>query len=487
MKKSFFFVLFFLLLVSTNSYSQVFNGDWICLYATIDDNPNGTNYNTASVGVIKPNTFVALVHRPSNATNYLVGYTNADSVNGRMGWYEYGTSGVGGYRHVWASGFDNVEMMGATDLATTKDSMVYVANNDIERNILVFKMSEDSVISTEYRLTTGVDTLWAIDVDAQGHVFVTKSSTDAMPDAKVLVFNSITADPQWSGLHQGTPMTTITLPEPGMIRGVTVNDAGSLVYVSNYSNKKVYCYIGSPAAGYTLFNGFNFTLTDQPMATNGVDTIFPGPMGLQFIEGKNILMVACAQYLRTGVAYEYSRVYFVNPNTGAILDTLDAAMWNFEQTGSYQSRPNGGTLGNVSGYASLYACDYDSDDAVYTVSYYGWTVDKWQFSGTLPTIPLTILSADSEIFNPQEFTLEQNYPNPFNPSTTITYQIPKGEFVTLKIYDVLGVEVKTLVSQEQLSGRYSVTFDGSNLSSGIYMYQLRAGELISTKKLILMK
>jgi ligand-binding sensor domain-containing protein len=85
------------------------------------------------------------------------------------------------------------------------------------------------------------------------------------------------------------------------------------------------------------------------------------------------------------------------------------------------------------------------------------------------------------------YNLLQNYPNPFNPSTTITYQIPELSFVTLKIYDVLGNEITTLVNEEKAIGSYEKEFDGTALPSGIYFYQLKAGDFIQTKKMILLK
>jgi len=88
---------------------------------------------------------------------------------------------------------------------------------------------------------------------------------------------------------------------------------------------------------------------------------------------------------------------------------------------------------------------------------------------------------------PQEFALFQNYPNPFNPSTTISFSIPASEFVTLKVSDVLGSEIKTLVNEEKPAGSYNIEFNAAELSSGIYFYTLQAGKYVQTKKLILMK
>jgi len=87
--------------------------------------------------------------------------------------------------------------------------------------------------------------------------------------------------------------------------------------------------------------------------------------------------------------------------------------------------------------------------------------------------------------------LSQNYPNPFNPTTKIKYQIPELSFVTLKVYDVLGSEIITLVNEEKPVGSYEVEFSAIggaiDLSSGIYFYRIKAGDFIQTKKMTLIK
>jgi hypothetical protein len=88
---------------------------------------------------------------------------------------------------------------------------------------------------------------------------------------------------------------------------------------------------------------------------------------------------------------------------------------------------------------------------------------------------------------PTAFKLLQNYPNPFNPSTTIRYNIPQLSFVTLKVYDVLGNEIETLVNEEKPIGNYEIEFNANNLSSGIYFYQIKADSYVETKKMILLK
>ncbi|MBM2841753.1 MAG: xylanase [Bacteroidetes bacterium] len=95
---------------------------------------------------------------------------------------------------------------------------------------------------------------------------------------------------------------------------------------------------------------------------------------------------------------------------------------------------------------------------------------------------------------PEAVSLSQNYPNPFNPTTTINYSLSsqervgvRSQQVLLAVYDLLGREVATLVNEAKEPGEYSVVFDGSNLSSGVYFYRLRAGEFVETKKLVIMK
>jgi hypothetical protein len=106
------------------------------------------------------------------------------------------------------------------------------------------------------------------------------------------------------------------------------------------------------------------------------------------------------------------------------------------------------------------------------------------------TKPATVTSVKNNSV-PSEFSLSQNYPNPFNPTTRIQYSLEKAVQVSLRIYDMLGNEVVTLVNGRQDAGNYSIQFGKSNgtngLSSGVYFYRLQAGSFIATRKLILMK
>ncbi|MCP9291483.1 fibronectin type III domain-containing protein [Gracilimonas sediminicola] len=98
-----------------------------------------------------------------------------------------------------------------------------------------------------------------------------------------------------------------------------------------------------------------------------------------------------------------------------------------------------------------------------------------------------ITSSESIEEIPTEFSLSQNYPNPFNPTTQITYQLPNAAAVSFRVYDMTGREVYSIINQQKSAGEHTVKFDASNLSSGIYIYQLKAGSFIETKRMTLIK
>ncbi|MBE0569982.1 MAG: T9SS type A sorting domain-containing protein [Ignavibacteriaceae bacterium] len=127
---------------------------------------------------------------------------------------------------------------------------------------------------------------------------------------------------------------------------------------------------------------------------------------------------------------------------------------------------------------------YSFSDEDVTTGTYNYRLKQIDFDGMFTYSNEIEVEVD---FTPKEFVLYQNYPNPFNPSTVISYQLPLSSDVTLKVYDVLGNEVATLVNEEKQAGVYEVEFDGSSLASGMYLYKLQAGSFIETKKMILTK
>lgn len=205
--------------------------------------------------------------------------------------------------------------------------------------------------------------------------------------------------------------------------------------------------------------------------------------------------------------------------------------------GIYKSTDNGATWNNKTGAGPEYSClIVNPDGSMYAGTKGYWVYksdngDNWSlinsgmgdekyvlsllttgsgylfagmdYYGMYKSVDKVITDVEKENKNPTEFVLQQNYPNPFNPSTIIKYSIPdyggqvgfsSSLIVTLKVYDILGREVATLVNKEQEPGNYEVTFntsspavDGQRISSGIYLYKLKAGDFIKTKKMLLLR
>ncbi|MCB0749813.1 MAG: T9SS type A sorting domain-containing protein, partial [Ignavibacteriae bacterium] len=137
--------------------------------------------------------------------------------------------------------------------------------------------------------------------------------------------------------------------------------------------------------------------------------------------------------------------------------------------------------------ASLFVDLIDGENTIEIEPSWGWMDVDYI------AVPIGVITSVNEnIKIPQMFTLEQNYPNPFNPTTKIRYSVPSITansipIIQLKIFDVLGREVKTLVNEAAKPGNYEVSFNASELSSGIYFYTLKAGDLYLTNKMNFIK
>ncbi len=175
------------------------------------------------------------------------------------------------------------------------------------------------------------------------------------------------------------------------------------------------------------------------------------------------------------------RVELVNSSSGNIVGTFDNVLYDktnlddYENI-SYQVDCSGITEGDYF-FRLVTSANGDAEYNLLNSINDASTVAKRtsttvSYSGS--TIPLT-------------YELSQNYPNPFNPVTTIKYQLPKNGSVTLKIYDILGKEVATLVNEQKNQGRYSVNFDASRLASGVYIYRLQVNDYVNSKKMLLLK
>jgi hypothetical protein len=142
-------------------------------------------------------------------------------------------------------------------------------------------------------------------------------------------------------------------------------------------------------------------------------------------------------------------------------------------------------IGNVAGHGTVNTPNsYTYSDRNLSSGKYSYRLKQIDYNGNYKYYEL---SGEVVIGTPSKYTLSQNYPNPFNPSTSISYEIPASNFVSLKVYDMMGKEVANLVNGNQEAGFYTVKFDASKLASGIYFYKLQANDFTATKKLMLLK
>jgi hypothetical protein len=142
------------------------------------------------------------------------------------------------------------------------------------------------------------------------------------------------------------------------------------------------------------------------------------------------------------------------------------------------------TIGFVPGYGTITeAKTYRFIDANLLAGSYTYRLKQIDFNGTFAYSD----EVNAEVTSPVQFELSQNYPNPFNPSTTIKFSIPQSSNVTLKIFNTLGQEVKTLLNQKLESGVHTINFDASKMNSGVYFYRLDAGSFSEVRKMTLIR
>jgi hypothetical protein len=481
--------------------------EWGTQYITFDNSANGPGLQVSSVTATGPDNFVALVTEEPDAPgfsiatvfnpdgNYIVGYWGADSATGRVlspigGQQTAPAYGEAGQFSTWEHLLDVVQFQGAWQIASDGSDRVYVANNDPAHNILVFNLTFLSLISTEYRMETGTENIYAIELDTNGYVYVADFEGTATKTDEIKVFAGIEAPgTTWGtfGGHNDLPVSVVDLPE-GYYYGLTVSSDGTELFVSKDPDRSIIKFTGDPVGGYTLDPSFSYTMaSDDTIGNGGIGT--PIIQGLAYMPDPPMLVAAADTVVSKGttvgttVGYPYGRIYFIRTDDGNPIDTIDVAEWNFAITGGYGT--GSGSFGRAGGYTSVLDVDVEaSEQAVYSQSYYGWTVEKWIFDGDLNAF-VSINPVSLSV--PSDYMLKQNYPNPFNPLTTIEFSIQQAGQVKLDILNVMGQRVATLVNEQKNPGSYNVTFDAKHLPSGIYFYRIDAGDYTAIKKMTLMK
>ncbi len=229
----------------------------------------------------------------------------------------------------------------------------------------------------------------------------------------------------------------------------------------------------------------------------------PNQRGI-FADKLNIRIIGNDQLIARQVILTGSTISLINPieaptNLTASSVSKDSILliWrdnSNNETGFVIERKDGDSLSSgpfnvidtVATNDTTYYDNTKKDSTYYTYRVFGINTDTLSdFSNTATVEVVTSVAKVPGI--PKQFRLYQNYPNPFNPSTTINFDLPRGSFVTLKVYNILGEEVKTLINKFENAGRYSVLFNASNLSSGVYIYKLKTNNYSDIRKLVLLK
>jgi hypothetical protein len=378
----------------------------------------------------------------------------------------------------------------------------------------------------------------SLDVDSNGKVHIAMVSGTTLSSGPLKYFNNVSGTFQeiLTGVSVNISYPRIRVDVAGKIH-ITFRTSSRLYYINNVSgafstptpitpvgqlpagiqsleiddqNRLYTTYQSSQSASgkgfYLLFseNGvFNDTIliADIPPEyvtrnSSQVVTKGNGDIAMFYAEGdvRNDTVI-CDIFMKRGNIYQIIPVE-LNSFTASLNGSEIFLEWStttetnnsgFEiKRASHSATPGQGwgKIGFVPGFGTTTEPkSYSFKDIDVTNGLYKYRIKQIDFDGSFEYSDVV----EVQMNIPAKFSLEQNYPNPFNPSTKIKYQIPTTGFVTLKIFDVLGNEVATLVNEEKPSGIYEVTVNGCNLTSGVYIYKLDVGSSNSVKKMIVMK
>jgi len=178
-------------------------------------------------------------------------------------------------------------------------------------------------------------------------------------------------------------------------------------------------------------------------------------------------------WIKVDSSYYWTKIKFINDKTGFVTGDDKNVFYTTNSGINW-------IYSNIGSNNSLFDIYFNNQGLGIIVGNYGKIYKTTNYGGIVSIIN------QNEII-PEKYNLEQNYPNPFNPSTTIKYFLPKNEFVTIRMYDILGKDIITLLNEYKHAGNYSVTFHGNNFASGIYFYKIQAGYFVSVKCMVLVK
>jgi uncharacterized delta-60 repeat protein len=397
----------------------------------------------------------------------------------------------------------------ASYMSVDQDGNVYVSGSSINSNstfdIATIKYNNLGQLQWVKRYNgtaDGNDFSQGLEVDQSGNVFIagTSDSTGTVYDYVTVKYNA-SGNTEWVKKYNGPAndgdlVSSMSLDNSGNVYttgwsfGTTTNSDYATVKYNSIGSEQWSARWDDPASSFDYANDIavdengNVYVTgiSQGMGTdNDYTTVKYNSIGQQQWAvpyngntngsdiGSNIVLDYLGDVYVTGHTdnnIQYSTIKY--DQQGVLKWTINYDYSNYQDTPTDLIVDNSGNV-TVAGYSSQPGEEWI------------WSIAKYKQPGFVPS------EVKTNTIPPTEFILYQNYPNPFNPFTTLKYSIPASSYVNLKIYDILGEEVATIVNEENVAGEYEIIFDASQLTSGIYFYRLQAGEFSSTRKLILIK
>jgi hypothetical protein len=297
----------------------------------------------------------------------------------------------------------------------------------------------------------------------------TKASTGLL---NKVVISLLVAD---TNLFAGTYNGGVFLSTDKGLSWTTASAGLTELHINALAIKDTNLYAGTNSYVFcSTDNGTSWTVASSNLTSGNIfalavvgANIFMGGFGgvLQSYNNSTIWTSSGLHYTITSFAVSGTNLFAGTNGDGVFLSTDNGANWTAVNDGLTDKIVGSLTVYNSYLFAGIY----------------------WSGVWRRPLSEI-ITSVDRCSTNlPMHFILNQNYPNPFNPTTTISYQLPANSFTTLKVFDLLGREVATLVNEVKMAGTYTATLNASRFSSGVYFYQLKAENYLQTKKMVILK
>ena len=440
-----------------------------------------------------------------NAGNvYVTGQVRNASLNYDIAVIKYSPAGTEQWVRIWdgGTGMSDVPAGIAVDNSGNICVTGYSEKTSSNVNYITIKYNTAGVLqwAKEYNNpVNSYDAAYFIKADSLGNVYVTGTSTaqGTGPDFLTIKYNAA-GDSSWVRRFSGT--TSINeIPQ-----GFAVDRNGN-VYVTGFSqgpsNSTDFATVKYNSAGVQQWAVFYDTTASQDI-----------PEDLEVDGNGNVYVTG-----RTRINSGYNDIATIKYNSSGVrqwLTLYNNTANNFDDQGNDLAVDSFGNV-YVAGHTNVDGSDYDALTIKYNPSGVEQWVEKFDMStddeanaitldnnnniyitgytGISNSDFLTIKYSQSVGIHqisaeiPAQYSLQQNFPNPFNPKTIINYQMPNSNFVSLKVYDVLGNLIETLVNEKQSPGSYSFDFDGSGISSGVYFYKLETDDFTAVKKMMLIK